>query len=94
MALSLTCLLFLSCAAAQKTIQWSLVQNGTTGVIPVELITISPTLMLMYDRDDGNPLLLPDGSQAWTALWHLDTNTATPLTTLTDPFCTSCSLLP
>ncbi|KAJ7636284.1 glyoxal oxidase precursor [Roridomyces roridus] len=74
-------------AGAHKSIQWSLVQNGTTGIVAVELITISPTLMLMYDRDDGNPLLLPDGSQAWTALWNLDTNTATPLSTLTDPFC-------
>ncbi|KAJ7222621.1 glyoxal oxidase N-terminus-domain-containing protein [Mycena pura] len=74
-------------ANAQRTIQWTFVQNGTTGIIPVELITVSPTLMLMYDRADGNPLLLPDGEQAWAALWNLETNTPTPLDTATDTFC-------
>ncbi|KAJ7778219.1 glyoxal oxidase N-terminus-domain-containing protein [Mycena metata] len=74
-------------AAAQRTIQWTFVQNGTSGVIPVELITLSPTLMLMYDRADGNPLLLPDGTRAWAALWDLTTNTNTPLDTITDTFC-------
>ncbi|KAF7337886.1 hypothetical protein MVEN_02011700 [Mycena venus] len=72
---------------AQRTIQWTFVQNGTSGVIPVELITISPTLMLMYDRADGNPLLLPNGEQAWAALWNLETNTPTPLSSITDTFC-------
>ncbi|KAF8205582.1 glyoxal oxidase precursor [Mycena galopus ATCC 62051] len=72
---------------AQRTIQWTFVQNGTSGIIPVELITISPTLMLMYDRADGNPLLLPDGERAWAALWNLETNTPTPLSTVTDTFC-------
>ncbi|KAJ7355869.1 glyoxal oxidase precursor, partial [Mycena albidolilacea] len=67
--------------------QWTFVQNGTSGVIPVELITISPTLMLMYDRADGNPLLLPNGERAWAALWDLETNTPTPLSSTTDTFC-------
>ncbi|KAJ7100820.1 glyoxal oxidase precursor [Mycena belliarum] len=74
-------------AAAQRTIQWTFVRNGTSGVVPVELITISPTLMLMYDRADGNPLRLPNGERAWAALWDLETNTPTPLNTLTDTFC-------
>ncbi|KAK7038215.1 glyoxal oxidase N-terminus-domain-containing protein [Favolaschia claudopus] len=73
--------------SAQRTIQWKFVQNGTSGVIPVELITISPTLMLMYDRADGNPLRLPDGERAWAALWDLETNTPTPLSSVTDTFC-------
>ncbi|KAJ7185690.1 glyoxal oxidase precursor [Mycena filopes] len=80
-------LLTLGAAAAQRTIQWTFVQNGTSGVIPVELITISPTHMLLYDRADGNPLLLPDGTKAWAALWDLQTNTPTPLDTITDTFC-------
>jgi hypothetical protein len=63
------------------------VQNGSSGVIPVELITISPTLMLMYDRADGNPLLLPDGERAWAALWNLETNTPIPVSSITDTFC-------
>lgn len=72
---------------AQRTIQWTFVQNGTSGVVPVELITISPTLMLMYDRADGNPLFLPDGERAWAALWNLETNTPTPISSVTDTFC-------
>ncbi|KAJ7918213.1 glyoxal oxidase precursor [Mycena leptocephala] len=80
-------LLVLAGVGAQRTIQWTFVQNGSSGVIPVELITISPTLMLMYDRADGNPLLLPDGEKAWAALWNLETNTPTPLSSLTDTFC-------
>ncbi|KAF8205654.1 glyoxal oxidase precursor [Mycena galopus ATCC 62051] len=85
--LSLVLLLVLAGVGAHRTIQWTFVQNGTSGVIPIELIAISPTLMLMYDRADGNPLLLPDGEQAWAALWNLETNTPTPLSTVTDTFC-------
>ncbi|KAF7296106.1 hypothetical protein MKEN_01425800 [Mycena kentingensis (nom. inval.)] len=84
---------FLGLGAAARTMQWTFIQNGTSGVVPVELITISPTLMLMYDRADGNPLLLPDGTRAWAALWNLDTNTATALDTVTDTFCAGGSFL-
>ncbi|KAJ6451698.1 glyoxal oxidase N-terminus-domain-containing protein [Mycena vitilis] len=87
MRILLSLLLVLAGVSAQRTIQWSFVQNGTSGVIPVELITISPTLMLMYDRADGNPLLLPNGQKAWAAIWDLETNTPTPLETVTDTFC-------
>jgi hypothetical protein len=80
-------LLVLGGIHAQRTTRWTFVQNGTSGVIPVELITISPTLMLMYDRADGNPLLLPDGERAWAALWNLETNTPTPISSITDTFC-------
>ncbi|KAJ7811613.1 glyoxal oxidase precursor [Mycena olivaceomarginata] len=83
----LSLLLVLAGVGAQRPIQWTFVQNGTSGVIPVELITISPTLMLMYDRADGNPLLLPNGERAWAALWDLETNTPTPLSSTTDTFC-------
>ncbi|KAJ7679657.1 glyoxal oxidase precursor [Mycena rosella] len=74
-------------ALATNALEWTFVQNGTSGVIPVELITISPTLMLLYDRADGNPLLLPSGEKAWAALWNLETNTPTPLSSITDTFC-------
>ncbi|KAJ7673763.1 glyoxal oxidase N-terminus-domain-containing protein [Mycena polygramma] len=83
----LSLLLVLGGVTAQRTIHWTFVQSGLSGVIPVELVTISPTLMLMYDRADGNPLLLPDGEKAWAALWNLQTNTPTPLSTVTDTFC-------
>ncbi|KAJ7636335.1 glyoxal oxidase N-terminus-domain-containing protein [Roridomyces roridus] len=76
---------FLRLAVAQNT--WTLVQQGNTGIIPVEFITLSPTLGLMYDRPYVNPLKLPDGQPAWAALWHFDTNTATPLEVETNTFC-------
>ncbi|KAF7315075.1 hypothetical protein MIND_00021700 [Mycena indigotica] len=87
LAFALSCLAILNSTTAKRVIQWSFVQNGTSGIIPVELITISPTLMLMYDRADGNPLLLPNGQRAWAALWNIETQTATPLLTQTDAFC-------
>ncbi|KAJ6451693.1 glyoxal oxidase N-terminus-domain-containing protein [Mycena vitilis] len=83
----LSLLSVLAGVTAQRTIQWTFVQNGTSGVIPVELITISPTLMLMYDRADGNPLLFPNGEKAWAAIWDLETNTPTPISSVTDTFC-------
>ncbi|KAJ7136302.1 glyoxal oxidase precursor [Mycena crocata] len=83
----LSLLLALGGAHAQRTIQWTFVQKGLSGVIPVELITISPTLLLMYDRADGNPLLLPNGEKAWAALWNVETNTPTPISSITDTFC-------
>lgn len=84
----LLCLsIFYSANAQQRPLTWSFVRNGTTGVIPVEAIVVSPTLILLYDRADGNPLLLPDGEQAWAALWNLETNTPSPVSSITDTFC-------
>ncbi|KAJ6488351.1 glyoxal oxidase precursor [Mycena vulgaris] len=89
----LSLLLALASVSAQRTLQWTLVQNGTSGVVPLALVTISPTLMLMYDRADGNPsllgnpLLLPNGAQAHAALWDLETNTPIPLDLSDDGFC-------
>ncbi|KAJ6501963.1 glyoxal oxidase precursor [Mycena sanguinolenta] len=83
----LSLILVLAGVGAQRTTEWTFVEGGTSGVIPVELITISPTLMLMYDRADGNPLLLPNGERAWAAIWNLETNTPTPVSTITDTFC-------
>ncbi|KAF5384378.1 hypothetical protein D9615_003138 [Tricholomella constricta] len=77
-------LLLTSAAAVQ---QWTFVQNGTSGIVAIEAIVVSPTLVLMYDRADGNPLLLPNGARAWAALWDLEKNVATPLETLTNTFC-------
>ncbi|KAJ7622189.1 glyoxal oxidase precursor [Roridomyces roridus] len=83
----LSLLPFVRLAMGQNT--WSFVQQGNSGIIPLELITLSPTLALMYDRPYVNPLKLPDGEPAWAGLWHLDTNTATPLRTITNTFCAS-----
>lgn len=71
---------------------WTLVQNGTTGILALEAIVVSPTLVLMFDRAENNPLMINNHS-AWGALWNLETNTASPLNVITDSFCASGSML-
>lgn len=71
---------------------WSLVQNGTTGIVALEAMVVSPTLVLMFDRAENNPLMINNHS-AWGALWNLETNTASPVDLITDSFCASGSFL-
>lgn len=72
--------------------EWTFVQNGTTGITGLEVILVSPTLILMFDRVLGDPLQI-DGHQAWVELWNLETNTGFPLNAITDTFCASGALL-
>jgi len=71
---------------------WNFVQNGTTGILALELIIVSPTLAIMFDRASNDALMI-DGHPAWGALWDMQTNTATALDVLTDTFCASGALL-
>ena len=80
-------------AADQAVIQWTFVQKGLSGVIPVEAIAINENIFVFYDRADGNPLLLPDGEKAWAALWNLETSEATALSSITDTFCAGGSFI-
>lgn len=77
---------------AASTGEWTIVQNGTTGITALEVVLVSPTLILMMDRVLGDPLQI-DGHQAWVELWNLETNTGFALNALTDTFCASGSLL-
>lgn len=72
--------------------EWSFVQNGTTGITALEVIVVSPTLILMFDRVLGDPLQI-NGHQAWAELWNLETNTGFALNAITDTFCASGALL-
>ncbi|KAG6907578.1 hypothetical protein DXG01_008374 [Tephrocybe rancida] len=67
---------------------WTFVQNGTTGIVPLEAIVVSPTLVVTFDRVQNNPLQI-DGVGAWGALWNLETNTASPLSLVSNSFCAS-----
>lgn len=67
---------------AATTGEWTIVQNGTTGITALEVILVSPTLILMMDRVLGDPLQI-DGHQAWVELCNLETNT---LNAITDTF--------
>jgi hypothetical protein len=72
--------------------EWTLVQNGTTGILALEMMVVSSTLVIMFDRAENNPLMINNHS-AWGALWNLQTNTASPLNIITDTFCASGSFL-
>lgn len=71
---------------------WHFVQNGTSGVLALEAIIVSPTLAIFFDFASNDPLTI-NGHPAWGALWDLETNTATPLDVLSDTFCASGALL-
>ncbi|KAF5317811.1 hypothetical protein D9619_012583 [Psilocybe cf. subviscida] len=74
--------------AANPNLGWHFVQNGTSGLVALELIVVSPTLAIMMDRATNDPLQV-DGHTTWGALWNLKTNTASPLSLVTDSFCAS-----
>ncbi|KAG6884479.1 hypothetical protein C0993_010688 [Termitomyces sp. T159_Od127] len=74
--------------AAPAPTGWTFVQNGTTGIVAIETVIVSPTLALMLDRAQNDPLKL-DGFSAWGAFWNLETNTASPVSLVSDTFCGS-----
>ncbi|KAF9467902.1 copper radical oxidase [Collybia nuda] len=67
---------------------WHFVQNGTTGIIALEAIVVSPTLAILFDRVQNDPLQIK-GHGAWGVLWDFETNKATPLDLRSDTFCAS-----
>lgn len=85
-------LLPLLVTAAPSPQGWHFVQNGTTGIIPIEAIVVSPTLAILFDRVQGDPLQINEHT-AWGALWNFETNTATPLDVVSDTWCGSGGLL-
>jgi len=78
--------------AAPSPAGWNFVQNGTTGIVALEAIVVSPTLAVLFDRVQNDPLQI-NGAGAWGVLWNFETNTATPLSLLSDSFCASGGLL-
>jgi hypothetical protein len=72
---------------------WEFVQNGTSGILALEAIIVSPTLALFFDfSQTGGPLMI-NGHSAWGALWNLETNQPTALDLVSDTFCASGGLL-
>jgi len=68
--------------------RWEFVQNGTSRILALEAIVVSPTLAIFFDRASNDPLVI-DGHSAWGALWNFQTNTASPLRAITNTFCGS-----
>jgi hypothetical protein len=81
-------LLFSHAAVASTNTGWHFVQNGTSGVLALEAMVISPTLAVFFDNITDDPLQI-NGHSAWGALWNFETNTATPLDLVSDTFCAS-----
>ncbi|KAI0313341.1 copper radical oxidase [Amylostereum chailletii] len=66
--------------------QWTLTQQGTTGVHAMQLAIISPTHALIMDKVEHNPLTI-DGHPAWGALLNLNTYAVKPLHVQSNSFC-------
>jgi len=79
-------------SAVAATPKWEFVQNGTSGVLALEVMVVSPTLAIFFDKATNDPLQI-DGHPAWGALWNFQTNTARPLRLITDSFCASGAFL-
>ncbi|KAI0832917.1 glyoxal oxidase N-terminus-domain-containing protein [Trametes gibbosa] len=63
-----------------------------SGIVALESIVVSPTLVLWFDRASNDPLQINNHS-AWGALWNLETSTVRPLDVLSNSFCGSGALL-
>nr|GAT51249.1 predicted protein [Mycena chlorophos] len=86
-------LLLASLAVAAPAAKWEFVEVGSSGVIGLESIVVSPTLVIFFDRATNDPLRTPNGKVAWGSLFDLETNTATALELITDSFCASGAML-
>lgn len=72
--------------------RWTFTEKGTSGIVALEAIVVSPTLVLFFDRASDDPLQINNHS-AWGALWDLQTSKVTPLDLITNSFCASGALL-
>ncbi|KAI0757977.1 glyoxal oxidase N-terminus-domain-containing protein [Fomes fomentarius] len=80
-------------AARTDTPEWRFdLKNGTSGIVALEAVVVSSTLVLVLDRATNDPLQI-NGHSAWGALWNLETNTVRPLDVLTNSFCASGALI-
>lgn len=86
-------LLALGARAAPAAPGWRFDLKSTrSGIVALEAIVVSPTLVVMFDRASDDPLQINNHS-AWGALWDLQTSTVRPLDVLTNSFCASGALL-
>ncbi|PIL37675.1 hypothetical protein GSI_01369 [Ganoderma sinense ZZ0214-1] len=91
--LTLTVLLVALSRAAPSPPGWKFdLKETRSGVVGLESIVVSPTLVLFLDRATDDPLQINNHS-AWGALWNLETSTVTPLDLITNSFCASGALL-
>ncbi|KAK7681668.1 hypothetical protein QCA50_015402 [Cerrena zonata] len=71
---------------------WTFTEKGNSGIVALESIVVSPTLVVFFDRASDDPLQI-NGHSAWGALWDLQTSKVTPLDVVTNGFCASGALI-
>ncbi|KAF9028596.1 copper radical oxidase [Hymenopellis radicata] len=72
--------------------QWSLVQNGTTGVSALELAVTSENTVIVLDKVEHNPLTV-DGHIAWVSEVNLETKAIRALNPASNTWCATGSFL-
>ncbi|THU84470.1 hypothetical protein K435DRAFT_806657 [Dendrothele bispora CBS 962.96] len=72
--------------------EWSLVQDGLSGVSALELAIVSETTALIFDKVEHNPLQT-NGHVAWAAELDLVTKTVRPLNPTSNTWCGTGSFL-
>lgn len=93
MKLALVPLLATLAAAAPSAPGWRFdLKAETSGIVALEAIVVSPTLVLFFDRASNDPLQINNHS-AWGALWNLESSTVQPLDVFTNSFCGSGALI-
>ena len=65
---------------------------ANSGIVALEAIVVSPTLVLFFDRASNDPLRI-NGHSTWGALWNLEESNVRPLQVLSNSFCASGALL-
>ena len=63
-----------------------------SGIVALEAIVVSPTLVVFFDRASDDPLQINNHS-AWGALWNLESNNVTALDVITNSFCAGGAML-
>ena len=92
-ALSLLSSVILGARLAAAKPSWTFeLQNNTSGILALEAIVVSPTLVVWFDRATDDPLQINNHS-AWGAIWDIETSTVQPLDLITNSFCASGGLL-
>ncbi|KAJ7206664.1 glyoxal oxidase N-terminus-domain-containing protein [Mycena pura] len=66
---------------------WTLVQQGTSGVSGMQLMIVTETTALIFDKVEHNPLMTENGEPAWTAELNLNTHVVRPLHALSNTWC-------
>ncbi|KAJ7582999.1 copper radical oxidase [Mycena floridula] len=79
-------------ALSTASSQWTLHQEGSTGVNAMQIAIVSETHAIILDKVEHNPLTI-DGHPAWGALYDLNTHDVKALDLKSNSFCAGSSFL-